>query len=289
MSAGPSDWQPGASIPALVTRAQLLHRVRNYFQQQNVVEVQTPLLGRCTVTDPDINSIPVPGYGYLQTSPEYFIKRLLAAGMPSCYQLGPVFRHAERGRLHNPEFTLLEWYRLDYDDQQLMSEVKVLVDMVLGAGEYRQITYWDIVAGRQGCSRSAPRAELDLAFAEGCAQLPGRYFVVDYPPDQAALARLRHTADGPAAARFELVVEGIELANGYWELLAGEEHEHRFARDNEVRAARGLGMVTPDAHFLAALAHGLPSCAGVAVGFDRLLMLAQGASHIDEVLTFPHT
>ncbi len=277
-------WQPLASIEALKKRSRLLAQARAFFADRDVIEVQTPLLARATVTDPDVESIPVPGYGFLQTSPEYFMKRLLAAGMPSCYQLASAFRHDERGSRHNPEFTMLEWYRLDYDDGALRQEVAELCDVLLGPAEYQVRTYADLVGDLE-----RPREDLDLAFAEACDALgPGRFFVTDYPADQAALARVRARAEGsqPVAARFELVIDGVEVANGYWELLDAGEHETRFAEDNRRRARRGLPEREVDAAFLDALADGLPACAGVAVGFDRLVMLALGARTLDEVLAF---
>jgi lysyl-tRNA synthetase class 2 len=269
-------------------RAQTLGAIRAFFAARDVVEVQTPVLAPATVTDPDVESIAVPGYGFLQTSPEYQMKRLLSAGAPSIYQLGPVFRHEERGRLHNPEFTMLEWYRLGFDDQQLMQEVAELVAVVLGPGDVQTVTYQQLV-GDLSDRGNVQRSELDLRFAEACERLqPGRFFVVDYPADQAALARLR--PDSPSvAARFELVIDGVEIANGYWELLDPTEHERRFAADRTRRAALGRMDVEPDQSFLAALRSGLPNCAGVALGVDRLLMLAQNADRLDEVLQRPES
>lgn len=269
-------------------RAQALEAIRGFFAARDVVEVQTPVLAPATVTDPDVESIAVPGYGFLQTSPEYQMKRLLSAGAPSIYQLGPVFRHEERGRLHNPEFTMLEWYRLGFDDQQLMQEVAELVAQVLGPDAVQTVTYQQLVGDVSGRG-DVQRGELDLRFAEACEKLqPGRFFVVDYPADQAALARLR--PDNPSvAARFELVIDGIEIANGYWELLDPTEHERRFAADRARRKALGRTDVEPDQPFLTALRRGLPNCAGVALGVDRLLMLAQNADRLDEVLQRPET
>lgn len=269
-------------------RAQALEAIRGFFAARDVVEVQTPVLAPATVTDPDVESIAVPGYGFLQTSPEYQMKRLLSAGAPSIYQLGPVFRHEERGRLHNPEFTMLEWYRLGFDDQQLMQEVAELVALVLGPDAVQTVTYQQLVGDVSGRG-DVQRSELDLRFAEACEKLqPGRFFVVDYPADQAALARLR--PDNPSvAARFELVIDGIEIANGYWELLDPTEHERRFAADRARRKALGRTDVEPDQAFLTALRRGLPNCAGVALGVDRLLMLAQNADRLDEVLQRPET
>ena len=274
-----SDWRPSASIEHLQQRAGLLAQARAFFAQRDVIEVQTPVLAKHSVTEPDVQSIQVPGYGYLQTSPEYHIKRLLADGVPSCYQLGPVFRHGEQGRLHNPEFTMLEWYRLGFDHGQLMYEVADLVDELLGPKPYQYFTYADLV----GSADARPREALDLAFAEACERLtPGRFFITDYPADQAALARIN--PNGKTAARFELVIDGVEVANGYWELLDPNEHRQRFTTDNDMRRQRELHAMAVDEAFLAALAHGMPECAGVAMGFDRLVMLAVGAKDLSNVL-----
>ena len=273
-----SDWRPAARIEHLKQRAELLAQARAFFAERNVIEVQTPVLAKHTVTEPDVQSIEVPGYGYLQTSPEYQMKRLLAAGMPSCYQLGPAFRHGEQGRLHNPEFTMLEWYRLGFDHNQLMYEVADMVDALLGPKPYQRLTYEDVVGKSEGRRRDA----LDLALADACERLtPGRFFITDYPADQAALARIN--PDGQTAARFELVIDGVEIANGYWELLDVEEHRQRFKTDGEIRQQRGLPAMAVDEAFIAALQHGLPACAGVAMGFDRLVMLGIGAKALSDV------
>jgi lysyl-tRNA synthetase class 2 len=284
------SWQPACSVEALRARARLLRSVREFFVARDVLEVQTAVLGAATVTEPAVESIRVPGLGYLQTSPEYQLKRLLAAGAPSLYQLGPVFRAGEAGRHHNPEFVMLEWYRLGYDDAALMDEVAELVDLALGPAAYRRLAYADVVArgtGRADVTGLGPREALDLRFAEGLAALgPGRLFVVDYPAEQASLARLR-PGNPRLAARFELVVDGVELANGYWELGDAAALEQRFCADLAVRRARGQHQPALDRRFLDAMAAGLPDCAGVALGFDRLLMLAVGASSLHEVMAFP--
>ena len=276
-----TSWQPSIDVDGLVQRAALLGRLRGFFAMRHVMEVQTSVLAPDTVTDPDVESIAVPGYGFLQTSPEYQMKRLLAAGAPSIYQLAPAFRHEEVGRLHNSEFTMLEWYRLDFDHNQLMNEVADLVNEVLGPAIYNTVTYAELVG-----DLNRPRDELDLAFAEATDALSlGRFFVVDYPADQGALARLK--PDKPTvAARFELVIDGVELANGYWELLDPDEHLQRFRQDLEVRKRRALKPIVIDAAFIAALETGLPACAGVALGVDRLLMLARGESSLDKAITF---
>ena len=276
-----SNWRPLASIEHLKQRAELLAQARAFLAARDVIEVQIPALAKDSITEPDVQSIEVPGYGYLQTSPEYQMKRLLAAGMPSCYQLGPAFRHGEQGMLHNPEFTMLEWYRLGFDHNQLMYEVADLVDVLLGPKPYQRLTYEDVVGKSKGRRRDA----LDLAFAKACERLtPGRFFITDYPADQAALARIN--PDGQTAARFELVIDGIEIANGYWELLDADEHRQRFKTDSEIRQQRGLPAMAVDEAFLAALEHGLPECAGVALGFDRLVMLGGGVKALSDVTAF---
>lgn len=275
-----ADWRPAGSIDALKARAGFLRRIRRFFDDRGVLEVQTPVLMPCTVTEPMIDSIPVPDLGYLQTSPEYAMKRLLAAGMPAIYQLGPVFRAGERGRWHNPEFTILEWYRPGFDDNGLMAEVAALVTDLLGEAAVRAVRYRDLVPG--GLTGDAA----DLAYAEACAGLSGRCFVTHFPREQAALARLH--ADGDTAARFELIVDGVEVANGYFEAGDAEELRERFLADNRRRCELGKPQPIPDEALLAAARAGLPACAGVAMGVDRLFMLSIGARHIDEVLTFPH-
>ena len=277
-----SSWQPSASLRALQARAEGLAQIRAFFAQRGVLEVQTPVLGSQTVTDPNVESIPVPGYGFLQTSPEYFMKRLLVADCGDCYQMGPAFRHEENGRLHNTEFTLLEWYRLGFDDRQLMDEVAQLCDLVLGRASYQRLTYEDLVGG----DLALPAEELDLKFMLACEALPdGRFFITDYPAEQAALARIRPEGEA-VAARFELVIDRIEVANGYWELAEAAEHRRRFAQDRLQRQRQGKSLPDVDLEFLAALDHGLPDCAGVAIGVDRLMMLAYQASTIDEMLAF---
>jgi elongation factor P--(R)-beta-lysine ligase len=272
-------WRPTADVAALTARGHLLADIREFFRRLDVLEVQTPVLMPDTVTEPMIDSIAVIGGGWLQTSPEYAMKRLLAAGAPAIYQLGPVFRAGERGRWHNPEFTLLEWYRPGFDDQQLMEELASLVDVLLGAGSYRQVTYGDLVAD----DLSGDAA--DLAYAQACAALEGRCFVTHFPRSQASLARLH--ADGKTAARFELIVAGVEIANGYHENGDAVQLRERFNADNARRRRLGKTEINLDECFLAANAHGIPSCAGVAVGVDRLLMLQQGSRHIHDVLAFP--
>ena len=277
----PEQWRPTCTIETLRARADILSRVRGFFAQRDVVEVQTPTLGRCSVSDLEIDSLRTTGGEFLQTSPEYYMKRLLAAGAPSIYQLGPAYRAGERGRLHLTEFTLVEWYRLGFDDQALMQEVAELVDCILGPETYRFLTHAELLA----MQRDGP-ADPDLRFVEAVENLgEQRVFIMDYPADQAALARLR-PGNPRVAARFELVVRGIELANGYHELTDAEELRTRMERDNQARRKRDKPTMEPDERLLAAMRNGLPDCAGVALGLDRLVMLAVGASSLAQVVPF---
>jgi len=288
-----SDWRPTATLDALRARAAMLAAIRAFFAERDVLEVQTGVLGAATVTEPAVESIAVPGLGFLQTSPEYPMKRLLAAGAPSIYQIGPVFRAGERGHRHNPEFTMLEWYRLGFDDHALMDEVAALLDRVLGPETTRRCTYADVVARApatvlaQVVGDLSAREALDLRFSAGLDALPlGRWLVTDYPADQAALAR-RRAHDPAVSARFELVIDGLEVANGYHELTDPVEQRERFANDRARRRAAGQADHAPDERLLAALAEGLPDCSGVALGLDRLLMLKLGTRRIADVIAFP--
>ena len=281
----------------------MLRETRSFFAERRVTEVQTPVLGTTTVTDPQIESLIVHGSRrYLQTSPEYHMKRLLAAGASSIYQIGPVFRAGERGRWHNPEFTMLEWYRLGFDAMRLMDEVADLVDVLLGHATYQRRSYAEIIRRRFGVAVDAHDACLetarglglardariedahDLLLAEAIGTRGGhRLFVTDFPPQQAALARIG--ANG-MAERFELVVDGVEVANGYHELRDADELESRMGADNRRRRAVGRPEVAADQRLLAAQRQGLPDCAGVAVGFDRLVALRLGVADIGETMAF---
>lgn len=310
------DWQPSAGIAALERRAELLVRVRGFFAARDVLEVEVPLLGRAGVTDLHIENLAIAGEpgGYLQSSPEYFLKRLLARHPRSVYYLGKAFRAGERGRLHHPEFTLLEWYRPGWDDRALIAEVAALLAELGVAGESCTLDYGDCfraavgidphratdaelcelaaaIAGESGIDwRGQPRGTcLDLAFSLRVQpRLPaGAVFVTRYPACQAALARIERRPDGIAVARrFEVFLDHIELGNGYWELTDAAEQRRRFAEDVAQRVALGRPERVPDARLLAALEAGLPPCAGVAVGLDRLLLVLLGKQRLSEVLTF---
>jgi lysyl-tRNA synthetase class 2 len=320
MSGDAEAWRPGATPATLRLRAQRLAAARAFFAARGVLEVDTPLVVRHAVTDVHIHAASVRLAGephplYLHTSPEYAMKRLLAAGSGDIYQICHVMRGEERGRLHNPEFTLIEWYRLGASIDALMDEVEALVRLLAapaGTAPAQRLTYQQAfeqvlgvdplaadetalraAAARAGCDAGAvaggQRDELlDLLMGVVVGPRLGRgamCFVHRYPASQAALARL-DPADARVALRFELYLEGVELANGFVELGDAAEQRARFEADRRVRAARGLPAPAIDAWLLAALAHGLPSCAGVAVGFDRLLMLATGAADIAAVMAF---
>jgi lysyl-tRNA synthetase class 2 len=314
-----SDWRPGTSPETLRARAALLAEVRAFLDGRGVLEVDTPVFGTRTVTDPAIESVAADG-GWLQTSPEYFMKRLLAAGSGPIWQITRAFRAGEAGARHNPEFTLLEWYRPGFDDGALMDEIDALLAPMLAGFPARRIAFADLVAdalgvdplsadahalaaaldahfaaaGRDADARAltdgARPALLDLAYAEACETVAGAAFVTDFPPEQAALARLRTDARGrTVAARFELVVDGVELANGFHELVDADEQRRRFEADRAERAARGQPVPEIDEAMLAALAAGVPDCAGVALGLDRVLMLRLGEDRLDAVLPFSET
>ncbi|MGB6449554.1 MAG: EF-P lysine aminoacylase EpmA [Steroidobacteraceae bacterium] len=318
VTATPHDWRPAASKQMLERRAALLARTRAFFAQRGVLEVETPILASAAVTDVHIHSARVdlgPGAPalFLQTSPEYAMKRLLAAGYGDVFQICRSVRGFERGRLHNPEFTLVEWYRLGFSLERLMSEVEALVRELLGPGATRageHLTYRDaflrelrldpLTAEPGELSRAAreagytvpepPRDELlDFLMAACVGPKLGRgafTFVHRYPASQAALAQL-DPRDPRVALRFELYCEGIELANGFRELVSAAEQRSRFERDVAARRALRLPEPQIDERLLAALEAGLPECSGVALGFDRTVMIATGARHIDEVLAFP--
>ena len=262
----------------------MLQDIRCFFRARAVMEVQTASLAKHGATDPAIASIRTEDGRVLQTSPEHQMKRLLAAGAASIYQIGPAFRGGEAGRWHNPEFTMLEWYRLEFDAPALMAEVAALVDALLGPAACVARTYASLVGMAEEQLDAAPDDALDLRMAQAIAELgAGRVFVTDYPARQAALARVT----GRVAARFELVVDGVEVANGYHELQDAATLRQRMLRDNATRRERGLPEMALDEALLAAHEHGLPDCAGVAVGLDRLLALKLGASSLAEVMPFP--
>lgn len=316
-------WRPTASLENLQRRAAILAAVRRFFAEREVLEVETPVLIGASAADPNLDSLSLAYNGpgapasrrlWLQTSPEFAMKRLLAAGSGCIYQICRAFRVDERGRRHNPEFTMIEWYRLGFDHHQLMDEVTALATMVLGSRPVELLSYRD--AFRRfakidpfACTVSALRAcatahqiplpdlpdddrdgWLDLLFSEAVAPRLGQAkfsYICDFPASQAALARLRVEDGIEVAERFELFIDGLEIANGYHELTDPKEQRQRFEQERAHRLAIGQPESSVDERLLAALAAGLPNCAGVALGFDRLVMLAVGAERIDEVMAFP--
>ena len=271
------------SIEILRLRAEVLRKIRQYFSDKEVLEVETPILSPFAVTDPDVHSIRVADYGYLHTSPEYSMKRLLCKGAPSIFQVAHVFRAGEIGRYHNPEFSMLEWYRLNFDHTDLMAEVSELINLILGPGEYQTIPYKELLGSRYEELKN-DRSELDLAFSLSCEELgAGRFFISDYPADQAVLSRI-DLKDPTVSCRFELVIDGVEIANGYWELQDAEEHEERFQKDLERRASDNADLPEVDQNFMRSLEAGLPDCAGVSIGLDRLLMILAEANSLDAVM-----
>lgn len=312
------DWRPGATFTTLERRAAMLKAARQYFAATRALEVETPTLSRNPVSDVHLASIQATVCeqpAWLHTSPEYPMKRLLAAGCGDIYQIARVYRDNEYGRYHNPEFTMIEWYRLNQDHHQLMEDVEALIGCMLPSrivDRAERVTYEEIMqlcagikvfedadgALLQALNRHAidiPQginndrdALLDLIMSTIVGPKLGQdglLFVYDYPATQSAMARIR----GNVASRFEAYLDGMEIANGFHELTDVNEQRTRFENDNAQRKQRGLPINPVDENFLAALDHGLPDCAGVALGLDRLVMSAIGAQHIDEVMTFSHS
>ena len=316
-----SLWRSDATIDLLKQRARVLSRIRRFFEDRDVLEVETPLLYRCGSCDPFLKSWRAYVDGdeentayYLQTSPEYAMKRLLASGSGSIYQMSKVFRGDEQGRYHNPEFTLLEWYRVGWTYKQLMVEVAELIQLFLPDMprteygyrdlflEYLSVDPWQVsaetlqqVASVHGVTipESVDAHDKDMWLMWLLATLiepqwlnKGLVFVYDYPPTQANLAELGDTPYGQVAKRFEVYINGIELANGFQELQDAQQQRQRFIADNEKRQRLGLPQVAMDEHLLAALSAGLPACAGVALGIDRLLLSLFGVDELAQVLAF---
>ncbi len=303
-------------------------RLRRFFADKGVLEVETPLLSSAATTDPQIHSFETryqgPGAAqgrplYLATSPEFAMKRLLAAGSGPIYQVCKAFRQGEAGRLHNPEFTLLEWYRPGFDHFQLMDEVEQLVielaDGRLPDAAAERLSYAALFQRHLGLDPHTADSETLARCAAGFPALAGLSglgrdgwldllmshviqprlgqgrltFVYHYPASQAALARIRQpAADAPAVAeRFELFYRGVELANGFHELTDSAEQRARFERDRAQRHVQGLPFMPMDERLLAALGEGLPPCAGVALGLDRLLLVFNGLTQLSDTVAFP--
>ena len=319
-----ADWKPTAHIDAIKLRAQLYALIRDFFSTRNVLEVETPILSAAGNTDPNIASFELrlgdPSIGqrrWLRTSPEFALKRLLAAGVGDCYELGRVFRYGEAGRNHNPEFSMLEWYRVGWEHRGLMQEVAEFVVAALALVDrklqVRECSYRDLYRDMLGLDAYADAdATLRAALGEVAIDPSGLtredwldllmthriqpqlradelLLVYDYPASQCALARIRHGCMDavPVAERFEAYLGPLELANGYHELTDAAEQRTRFERDFEQRSQRGAPQPALDERLLAALEYGLPACAGVALGVDRLLKAMTGVECIADVIAFP--
>lgn len=326
MPGGHDDWRPTAGAEALRLRARLNAAVRAFFAERDVLEVETPVFSRGGNTEPNIAPFSLefsgrtdgaPRTRWLRTSPEYALKRLLAAGVGDCYELGRVFRDGEAGGRHNPEFTMLEWYRVGWDHRRLAAESAELVRAALAlagrSARLEQVVYRDLYRDRLGLDPFLASDD-ELRSAVGHAVVDPRgltrddwldllmthrlqpafdpdtlLFVIDYPATQCALARVRGRGDDAVAERFEAYLGAQELANGYHELTDAQEQRQRFERDNLRRRTRGLREVPLDERLLDALRVGLPDCAGVALGIERLLMAMHGSDAIDSVLAFDFT
>jgi len=320
------SWQATLTWKNAQKRAQILQQIRQFFSDRTVLEVETPALSLGTVTDVHLDAfssrynflsdsdVEQPATLYLQTSPEFHMKRLLASGYGSIFQIAKAFRHEEAGRFHNPEFTMLEWYRLGFDHIELMNEVAELLQAVLSCTQPSQVTYQQLflevvnidplIATREQLLTVITNhnklsdwliAEQDndillqFIFSEVIEPTVGNdapCFVYHFPRSQASLAKIC-PEDDRVAQRFECYYQGIELANGFNELTNSESQLQRFQKDNTKRAKLGLSKKPIDKNFISALSHGLPQCSGVALGIDRLIMLALKAKHIDEVISFP--
>lgn len=311
------SWQPAAALDVLRRRAQLIADIRAFFKERDILEVDTPLLCTTGVTDPAIEPFTVSrgealdAPRYLQTSPEYAMKRLLAAHNAPIFQIAKAFRDGEVGTRHNPEFTMLEWYRPGFDHHALMDEVAELVVRCLGDRPVHRLSYKDLFerelsidpfTATQEDLANLARKHADTGSMEGDRDLwldllmthiveprlaeRGACFVYDYPASQAALSRIVEVDGTRVGQRFELYVDGMELANGYCELTDADEQRARFEADNALRRERGQEERPIDEALLAAMQTGLPECSGVALGLDRLLMLAVDAKSVAEVLTF---
>lgn len=315
------EWQPTASIERLRQRAHIIKLIRDFFYARGVLEVETPLLGHTSVTDPYIQSIAAlvqPHHGareqryYLQTSPEYAMKRLLANNCGPIFQICKAFRQEQTGRFHNPEFTMLEWYRPGFDHHLLMDEMDELLQLVLKIKKARRLSYTQTfqtylnVNPHQTTSEELKQIaidqQLDIAadindidtwlqllmsevIEKQLASDTVPTFIYDFPMTQAALAKII-PGNPPVAARFEVYYCGLELANGFYELQNAKEQRDRFEKNNRTRETLALDKLPIDELFLAALEQGLPDCAGVALGIDRLIMLALDCKAISEVLSF---
>lgn len=315
------DWQPTAEILTLRERAKVLAQVRQFFAARGVMEVDTQCMSHAAVSDPFIDTLEVAYHSYpgaeaetlyLQSSPEYAMKRLLAADSGPIYQLGKAFRNGEVGRFHNPEFTMLEWYRPRFSSEQLMDEVQELVSEILGAQHWERLSYRELFiryVGLDPHSATIPELKAVLEPQFECPfederkdtwlelvmshliepKLIEPVMVYDFPASQAALAEIKLDSSGVrVATRFELYAGGMELANGYQELRDSAEQADRLQADEAFRAQNELPLRPLETRLVAALDAGFPACSGVALGFDRLLMVKLGLSSIKEVIPFAY-
>lgn len=309
-----NSWQPTASLDIIQKRAALMWQIRDFMDRHDILEVDTPILSHFAVTDPYIQSLATSNVFeketplYLHTSPEYCMKRLLAAGTESIYQIAHVFRDEESGKRHHTEFTMLEWYRQNFDYYQLMDDVEQLL-LDVGLSKPNRITYAEAfietvqidphtatieqlqeISGKHGWGSDSDdhHALLDYIFSEAVIKKIDNsqpLFIYDYPECMAALATLKEGVPR-VAERFELFIHNMEIANGFNELCDANEQKQRFETELISRKAKGLSSLPVDSHFLAALESGLPKTAGVALGIDRLLMVLSGKDDIKEVMTF---
>lgn len=313
-----SHWQPTASLEMLKIRARMLQGIRAFFADKNVLEVETPVLSTTAITDPQLESFSTSFRQqryYLHTSPEFYMKRLLASGSGDIYQIARVFRDDELGKNHNPEFTMLEWYRCGYDHNRLMAEIESLLKTLFNdsqllvnkvsyqqefinqlnidpleaeAADLKECATRNNIEVPQGMDINDKDMWLDWLMVESVAPSFSREkftFLYDYPSSQAALARLSE-CDPRVAHRFELFYGELEIGNGFYELTDANEQATRFENENKIRQQRGQKVMPVDHALLDALKAGMPDCSGVALGLDRLLMILTGSSHIQDVISF---
>ena len=307
------SFSPTCSRESWMQRQALMNKVRAFFVSRGVLEVETPTLSNAGGTDPQLDYFEVEGDRFMMTSPEFHMKRLLAAGFGDIFQITKSFRKDEFGAHHNNEFSMVEWYRVGMPQEQLMDEVEALVSEIIGQPIHAHRTRWidafreyagvdpfcesmdNFVCACNGRAIPVPEGPERMSREDWWDYLMepelaknGPEFILDYPQSQAALAQTYVDEDGYTwARRFELFVDQVELCNGYTELTDAAEQRRRFAADLEIR--RGMNKPLPpiDENFLAALESGMPACSGVALGLDRLFMLAMGKSEIKEVILFP--
>ena len=275
------------NIGVLAERAKILAKIRQFFSDQNVLEVETPLLASASVTDPFLNPLSLvydKKTFYLQTSPEYAMKRLLCAGSGSIYQICKAFRNDEKGRIHEPEFTMLEWYMVGFNYEDIINQTDQLLQFVLNTKPAQRFSYQELFikyAGIDPLNSEIDNFDLDVMFnAKIEPNLKDVVIVYDYPASQAALSKKR----GKVCERFEVYIDGVELSNGYHELTDPKEHRNRFELDLKKRRELNYPELPIDENFMSALETGLPDCAGVALGVDRLVMAALKKKHILDVV-----